>query len=110
MRSTFIALSVLVASVAAICPGYNYGVGNVMNLGQGFQRWDVYDTNCNQVDSLTTTGNPCNQGTFGCSPPPVIFNEYTNTFSKLQYYCRTDPNSGQCGSDVISVCCRNDGN
>ena len=41
----------------------------------------VYDDSCKAVDSLTTNKNPCTQGTFGCSPPPVIFNRYTNTFN-----------------------------
>lgn len=30
-----------------------------------------------------TTGNPCDQGTFGCTPPPITFNSYKNTFSGL---------------------------
>ncbi|KAF8187163.1 hypothetical protein BJ912DRAFT_1022684 [Pholiota molesta] len=110
MRTTLIALSVLVASVAAICPGYNYGIGNVMSLGDGIDRWNVYDDSCNAVDGLVTNKNPCTQGIFGCSPAPIIFDQYTNTFTGLIYACRTDPASGNCGSDVISVCCRNDGN
>lgn len=83
----------------------------------------VYDDSCNQVDGLTTNQNPCTEGIFGCSPPPIIFDQYTNTFTGLvyvhsysqsvlqfvhalvhRYACRTDPNSGVCGSDVISVC------
>lgn len=90
-----------ISSVLAICPGFNYGVGNVQSLGNGISRckcfvsssfplkftWynagTVYDDGCNAVDSLTTTGNPCTSGTFGCSPPPVTFNRYTNTFSHL---------------------------
>ncbi|KIM47344.1 hypothetical protein M413DRAFT_64049 [Hebeloma cylindrosporum] len=100
----------LVSSSLAICPGFNYGVGNVQSLGGGVNRWNVYDDSCNVVDGLTTTFNPCTVGTFGCSPPPIIFNEYTNSFTGLRYACRTDPNSGTCGSDVVSVCCRNDGN
>ncbi|KAH6867445.1 hypothetical protein BKA70DRAFT_1494279 [Coprinopsis sp. MPI-PUGE-AT-0042] len=101
----------LAASFAvAICPGFNYGIGNQQDLGNGVSRWTVYDTSCAAKDSLTTNLNPCTQGIFGCSPPPIIFNRYTNTFTGLIYNCRTDPNSGSCGSDVISVCCRNDGN
>ena len=69
-------------------------------VGIGF----VYDDSCNHVDSLTTTGNPCTSGTFGCTPPPITFNSYKNTFSGLVYACRPDPNSGKCGDDVISVC------
>ncbi|KAF5346062.1 hypothetical protein D9756_010804 [Leucocoprinus leucothites] len=90
--------------VAAICPGFNFGIGNLQDLGNGIHRWNVYDDSCNQVDGLTTTNNPCTEGIFGCSPPPIIFNHYRNTFSGLQYACRTDPNSGRCGNDVISVC------
>ncbi|KAH6914742.1 hypothetical protein BKA70DRAFT_1256952 [Coprinopsis sp. MPI-PUGE-AT-0042] len=94
---------------AAICPGFNFGIGNQQVLGNGISRWTVYNSGCAAVDGLTTNQNPCTQGIFGCSPPPIIFNRYTNTFSGLIYNCRRDPNSGTCGSDVISVCCRNDG-
>ncbi|KIP06847.1 hypothetical protein PHLGIDRAFT_444461 [Phlebiopsis gigantea 11061_1 CR5-6] len=105
-----IALSVVIGQVAAICPGFNYGVGHQQNLGNGVSRWTVYDDSCNAVDGLTTNGNPCTSGTFGCSAPPVIFNQYTNSHTHARYTCRTDPKSGSCGSDGISVCCRNDGN
>ncbi|KAJ6536932.1 hypothetical protein B0H19DRAFT_962767 [Mycena capillaripes] len=99
----------LASSVGAICPGFNFGIGNAIPQGD-VTRWKVYDDNCNVVDGTTTNQNPCTTGIFGCSGPPVIFDEYTSTFSGLQYACRTDPNSGSCGSDTISVCCRNDGN
>ncbi|KAJ7892902.1 hypothetical protein B0H14DRAFT_960933 [Mycena olivaceomarginata] len=112
---TTMSLGLLVAvalstTVGAICPGFNFAIGNVIPQGNGINRWNVYDDSCNVVDGLTTNQNPCTEGIFGCSPPPVIFNRYTNTFSGLIYACRTDPNSGVCGNDVISVCCRNDGN
>ncbi|KAF7378412.1 hypothetical protein MSAN_00267800 [Mycena sanguinolenta] len=106
-------LAILVAlgvNVGAICPGFNYAIGNVIPEGNGVNRWNVYDDSCNVVDGLTTTQNPCTEGIFGCSPPPIIFDQYTNSFTGLIYACRTDPNSGVCGGDVISVCCRNDGN
>jgi hypothetical protein len=93
----------LAYQAAAICPGFNYGIGNVQNLGNGVNRCklfliklcktltvmayffvgSVYDDSCNQVDGLTTTGNPCTQGIFGCTPPPITFNRYTSTFSGL---------------------------
>ncbi|KAJ6548833.1 hypothetical protein B0H19DRAFT_952868 [Mycena capillaripes] len=112
---TTTSLTVLVAvalstTVSAICPGFNFGIGNVIPEGNGVNRWNVYDDSCNVVDGLTTNQNPCTEGIFGCSPPPIIFDRYTNSFSGLIYACRTDPNSGVCGNDVISVCCRNDGN
>ncbi|KAF8187546.1 hypothetical protein K438DRAFT_1595001 [Mycena galopus ATCC 62051] len=106
-------LAIVVAlgvNVRAICPGFNYAIGNVIPEGNGINRWNVYDDSCNVVDGLTTNQNPCTEGIFGCSPPPVIFDQYTSSFTGLIYACRTDPNSGVCGSDVISVCCRNDGN
>ncbi|KAJ7153304.1 hypothetical protein C8R46DRAFT_912582 [Mycena filopes] len=112
MKTTLsIALLVsLATTVSAICPGFNYGIGNVIGEGNGINRWNVYDDSCNVVDGLTTNENPCTTHIFGCSPPPIIFNRYTNSFNGLVYACRTDPNSGSCGNDVISVCCRNDGN
>jgi NAD dependent epimerase/dehydratase family enzyme len=68
---------------SAICPGFNFGVGNRQDLGNGISKWTVYDDSCRAVDSLTTSKNPCTTGTFGCTPAPVTFNQYTNTFSKL---------------------------
>ncbi|KAJ7495418.1 hypothetical protein FB451DRAFT_1478184 [Mycena latifolia] len=113
IRLLFAALG---TNVSAICPGFNYGIGHQINEVEGFNVWKVYDAHCNKVDSLDTPGNPCTDqsGIFGCSPPPVIFNEFKynrNTTSGLaKYACRTDPKSGACGNDKISVCCRNDGN
>ena len=52
-------------------------------LFASFLTGNVYDDSCNQVDGLTTTGNPCDEGIFGCSPPPIIFNRYTSTFTGL---------------------------
>lgn len=98
-------LSAVVGQTLAICAGFNYAIGHQQNLGGGVSRCtfscllghipqsltlgiayagQVYDDSCNPVDSLTTTGNPCTSGTFSCSPPPIIFNGYTNTFSHLQ--------------------------
>lgn len=137
--------SAVMGQALAICPGFNYGIGHQQDLGNGVSRCTcclsykmyllftllravyagtVYDDSCNAVDGLTTTENPCTQGIFSCSPPPIIFDGYTNTFTHLQsvvhrtshslhilnttpstrYACRTDPNSGTCGSDSISVC------
>ncbi|EIM79478.1 uncharacterized protein STEHIDRAFT_135748 [Stereum hirsutum FP-91666 SS1] len=111
-----LSLSLLLASqhVVAICPGFNYGVGNAQDQGKlgnsEVTRWNVYDDGCNVVDSLTTTTNPCESGTFSCTGSPITFNGYTNTFNGQHYACRPDANSGSCGGDVISICCRNDGN
>ncbi|KAK7690584.1 hypothetical protein QCA50_005682 [Cerrena zonata] len=102
-------ISLIVGNTAAICPGFNFGIGNVQPLGNGFNRWSVFDDSCNVVDSLTTNKNPCTQGIFACSPAPILFTGYTNTFTGLKYACRTDSRSGKCGGTVISVCCRNDG-
>jgi hypothetical protein len=80
-----LALPILAQFAAAqICPGFNYGIGSREDLGGGVSRWRVYATNCQGVDGLTTNQNACHQGIFGCSPPPIIFNEYTNTFTGLK--------------------------
>ncbi|KAJ8118908.1 hypothetical protein OPT61_g184 [Boeremia exigua] len=71
--------------------------------------WSIYDADCNVVDALTYTGNPCDSGTFSCTPAPITFNRYVNTFSELSYTCRPDGRAGKCGGAEISVYCRNDG-
>ena len=84
MHFSTLMIAPFVAGLAsAICPGFNYGIGNQQNLGNGVSRWTVYDDSCNAVDGLTTNKNPCTTGTFGCSPPPIIFNRYTNSFNHL---------------------------
>ena len=101
----------LASQAVAICPGFNFGIGNVVqnvgtlngnslnrckcytlplnvNLNDDglfvfFLTGNVYDDNCNVVDGLTTTGNPCDQGIFGCTAAPITFNRYTSTTSGL---------------------------
>jgi hypothetical protein len=100
----------LAHQAVGICPGYNFGIGNRRSLvgsGAGKSRCKcytlpltvnndglfvfsssfltgyVYDAHCNKVDSLTTRGNPCTDGMFGCSPAPVIFNRYTSNENGL---------------------------
>ena len=97
---------VFINQVLAICPGFNYAIGNVIPLGDGINRCkrhlnfdvlyhprvphdvlcagNVYDDSCDIVDGLTTNENPCDQGIFGCSPPPILFDEYTNSFTGLR--------------------------
>uniref|UniRef100_A0A8H7XTG5 SSCRP protein n=1 Tax=Psilocybe cubensis TaxID=181762 RepID=A0A8H7XTG5_PSICU len=110
IKTAVLASLALAQGAFAICAGFNFAIGNQIRVTDTINRWNVYNDDCAIVDGLTTTFNPCTQGIFGCSPPPIIFNEYTSTFTGLRYACRPDPSSGQCGSDVISVCCRNDGN
>ncbi|TFK60603.1 hypothetical protein BDN72DRAFT_507247 [Pluteus cervinus] len=118
--STFSLLPLLaLADVAlSICPGFNYAVGNLQySPDSHYDVWRVYDDSCKQHDVLSIPGtpgwNPCFQGMFGCSPPPIHFNTYKDSHTGLIYNCRPDPNSGSCqndfGTDIISVCCRNDG-
>ncbi|KAF9552477.1 hypothetical protein CPC08DRAFT_674088 [Agrocybe pediades] len=100
----------LIGSAVAVCSGFTFAIGNQQVLGplgdSTVSRWTVYDNNCKGVDGLTTTTNPCTQGIFGCSPAPIFFNSYTNTFSHKTYSCSRDRVSEKCGNDVISVCCR----
>lgn len=56
------------------------------------------------MDGLSTTENVCNDGMFSCSPAPIIFTRYRNSFTGLTYACRTDSRSGSCGGNTISVC------
>ncbi|KAJ6484925.1 hypothetical protein C8R45DRAFT_789789, partial [Mycena sanguinolenta] len=90
----------------AICPGFDFAIGDVISLSGGGSHWNVYDGSCSVVDSLNvnSTGNPCDQGIFGCSPTPIFFNQYTNSATKTTYACQRDPNSDVCDSNNIAVC------
>jgi hypothetical protein len=81
--STLILVPLAAGFASAICPGFNFGIGNQQSLGGGTNRWTVYDANCKAVDSLTTNKNPCDSGTFGCTSAPITFNRYRNTFTGL---------------------------
>ncbi|KAH9476008.1 hypothetical protein JR316_0011576, partial [Psilocybe cubensis] len=83
MKAVLFGSLALVQGAFAICAGFNFAIGNQMHLSDTISRWNVYNDDCAVVDGLTTTENPCTQGIFGCSPPPVIFNEYTSTFTGL---------------------------
>lgn len=102
--------------VSVICPGYNYGVGSaqdqeklgdskvtrcmspppLMNVNDGTcYSGNVYDDDCQVVDGLTTTTNPCDSGTFSCTGSPVTFNGYRSSFTI------TGPLFGQFGLQKI---------
>ncbi|KAF2674150.1 hypothetical protein BT63DRAFT_473925 [Microthyrium microscopicum] len=117
----FFTLFAYLGVVSAICPGFNYGIG--VAIGQlpigppdnGYTQWiwNVYDDGCKVVDWFTQNfgephKGPCNSGRLHCSAPPVTFTWYSDNRGQ-HYTCRPDPNSGRCGDNVISVCCRNDG-
>ena len=62
----------------------------------------VYDDTCEIVETLIYTGsNPCTDGSFSCSPPPITITG-ANILGSW-YECRTDPRSGSCGHK-INVC------
>jgi len=100
-------LSFSTSSVRAICSGFALAIGNVLPvpLNSSESRWNVYDDSCNVVDGLTTNQNPCTQGIFGCSPPPLLFVSYTSTVTGLRYACVGDPSTENCDGNAISVCC-----
>jgi len=93
-------------NVAAVCANFKFAIGNVIGEGPIINRWNVYDNNCNIVDGLTTNENPCNVGIFGCSPSPIIFNQYVNTYTGSKLTCASDTASESCSGDPISVCCQ----
>ncbi|KAJ6583526.1 hypothetical protein DFH09DRAFT_1436027, partial [Mycena vulgaris] len=92
----------------AICslPGASFGISSPSFINGSTRRWNVYNTVCAVVDELNTTGNPCDQGIFGCSTAPIFFDQYTDRIMKLVYPCLKDPNAEACGNDTISVCVR----
>ncbi|KAJ8074242.1 hypothetical protein PM082_012551 [Marasmius tenuissimus] len=95
------------SQVLAVCPESELGIGNVIRLEGQFEvyRWNVYDKDCKILDGLTTNNNPCTVGMFGCSPAPILFVSYINSFNGRQYKCQKAANGDACDSDIISVCC-----
>ncbi|KAJ8083002.1 hypothetical protein AAF712_005433 [Marasmius tenuissimus] len=100
-----LAIAATTGGVSAICsPEWSYGIGT--NVEQ--TRWSVYDLQCNMVE--TADGNPCDQGDgrFTCSKAPLMqFTGYKNTASGNHYNCTAKPHAGNCGGEVISICCKN---
>ncbi|OBZ76644.1 Phenylalanine--tRNA ligase beta subunit [Grifola frondosa] len=95
-------LVALASQVAAICPGYNYGIiDDGSEPGTGGFGYAVVDDSCNQVYSLVTT-NPCDEPLFSCSPPPITITALH--LDGLNYACRGDPNSGSCNGAPVQVC------
>ncbi|KAH5291231.1 hypothetical protein HBI31_192320 [Parastagonospora nodorum] len=106
MRTSILLPSLLATFASAVCPGANFAIGNVQTTGDT-STWNVYDSQCNVVESLVTKENPCTSGMFGCVGG--TFRQYTNSASKLIYDCRKVYDGQACGANTIDVCCRNDG-
>ncbi|KAE9393210.1 hypothetical protein BT96DRAFT_229639 [Gymnopus androsaceus JB14] len=102
---SLISAATFATGVAAICSSFSYGVGNVISLSDTLNKWNVYNENCDVVDSLTTSDNPCTVGMFGCTPAPITFDKFTNITNNASYICVSEPYSGEvCGNNTISVC------
>ncbi|ESK87432.1 hypothetical protein Moror_11652 [Moniliophthora roreri MCA 2997] len=103
----FLLVGARLALAQSICYGFQFGIGNVIDIGGGFSHWNVYDNTCRVVDGLTTNENACSSqhGIFACSPEPIIFSGYTNMQTGVRYLCSRDTATESCGENVISVCC-----
>jgi hypothetical protein len=75
MRPSILLPSLLATLASAVCLGANFAVGNVQTTSDT-STWNVYDAQCNVVESLVTKENPCTSG---------MFAQYTNSASKLMY-------------------------
>ncbi|KAK0450311.1 uncharacterized protein EV420DRAFT_1646550 [Desarmillaria tabescens] len=105
---SFVGAALFASSVAAICPGYNYGIIDVgRDVATGKEGYAVVDDSCTQVAGAITS-NPCDEPLFSCSPPPITI--VGLHYGGQNYACRGDVNSGYCGGTHVQVCCRNDGN
>jgi len=110
LTASLISAATFANGATAICSSFSYGVGNLISLSDTLNKWNIYNENCDVVDSLTTSDNPCTVGTFGCTASPIKFNSYTNITDKKSYSCLPEPYSGEvCGNNTISVCCGFDG-
>ncbi|KAK0473436.1 hypothetical protein IW261DRAFT_1423649 [Armillaria novae-zelandiae] len=106
--ATFVGVAFWASSVAAICPGYNFGIMDVgYDVGTGREGYAVVDDSCNQVAGAITT-NVCDEPLFSCSPAPITITALH--YGGQNYACRGDVNSGSCDGTAVQVCCRNDGN
>ncbi|PBK83947.1 hypothetical protein ARMGADRAFT_1170315 [Armillaria gallica] len=106
--ATFVGVAFWASSVAAICPGYNFGIMDLgFDVGTGREGYAVVDDSCNQVAGAITT-NVCNEPLFSCSPAPITITALH--YGGQNYACRGDVNSGSCSGTAVQVCCRNDGN
>ncbi|KAG7445808.1 uncharacterized protein BT62DRAFT_932973 [Guyanagaster necrorhizus] len=106
--ANLVSVAFLASSVAAICPGYNYGIIDLgYDVGTGKEGYAVVDDSCNQVAGAITT-NVCDEPLFSCSPAPITITGLH--YGGQNYACRGDVNSGSCNGAAVQVCCRNDGN
>ncbi|KAJ7714528.1 hypothetical protein DFH07DRAFT_974452 [Mycena maculata] len=97
------------SSTGSVCPGFNFAIGTPKASDFGPETWNVYNDGCTLVDGFAANLGPPNVPGMQCTPPtPRLVTVYNSTKSGL-YQCRTDPRSGLCGKDVITVCCRDDG-
>jgi hypothetical protein len=94
----------LLPSALAMCPGFNYGIGNAQNFNNLGKSYSVYDASCNRVDGITTKGDPCHDssGIFSCTNG--IITGYKSKVNGLKYKCRTDPREGTCLGNAIATC------
>ena len=134
----------LATAVTAICPGFNYAIGNLQSLGNGINRCAPKRVCCltpwsflilSQGTSTTIAATllmvwppmkipapreflvaphlqffsmniqtpSLTWGDFFWDPHCLAYISHWS-IAITRYACRTDPNSGVCGNDVISVC------
>jgi hypothetical protein len=97
-------LLLLVPSALAMCPGFNYGIGDAQNFQNLGKSYSVYDASCNRVDGITTRGDPCrdSSGIFSCTNG--IITGYRSKVDGKRYKCRTDKREGSCQGNGIATC------
>ncbi|KZV61890.1 hypothetical protein PENSPDRAFT_592216 [Peniophora sp. CONT] len=81
--ASLVLLATVVGRAYAICSGFDFGIISVVGIptGKNVWRWVVYNNDCDPVDGMCTHNNICNfKSPFGCSPAPIFFNQYWNTF------------------------------
>jgi hypothetical protein len=128
--TSLVLFSILLPLTSAICPGYNFGIGQsysdaglpsckfpLQPISPPSQQspissdtphaGKVYTSDCKvaEVRTIYKDDNVCDTAISGiaCSPAPIVFTQL-HARNDLIYDCREDVNAGDCGGDKIGVC------
>ncbi|KAL1858232.1 hypothetical protein Daus18300_009978 [Diaporthe australafricana] len=93
---------------SAICTGSNLGIGTPAVLGTGLTQYNVYDGSCKTTQSLqiNTAAGVCISQYFLCAVGTKNIEVYDDPTTGISYVCQADTTSESCGSDVVSLCCK----
>ncbi|KAH8771870.1 hypothetical protein F5883DRAFT_550704 [Diaporthe sp. PMI_573] len=92
----------------AVCTGSNLAIGTAKDLGTGSTQYNIYDGSCKTLQSLqvNTAIGACDSQYFLCALGTKNIEVYDDPTSGISYVCSADTGSETCGSDAVSLCCK----